>query len=129
MKRKIIIDTSSLVDYLRNGKGTEVPALIISESCLLSKVVRLELLKGVSRSGRSSLIRLFEGMEQINEFAAADKVEKALLTLHGRGLNLGLPDLLILTDALLHKAAVLTSDRQMQEAAKLLGVQTVIAMA
>ncbi len=116
MKRLVLIDTCAFVEYLRDGKNEVVPTLVAHGSSILSKVVRLELLKGVRRSDRTTLTRLFEGVTQIPDFPSPEQVEKNLFTLHGRGLNLGIADLLILSDALRCRAALLTTDLAMKAA-------------
>lgn len=116
------MDTSSFVDYFR-GKGEFlIPQLALKDKIILSRVVRLELIKGVSRQGRHALVNFLDGLIQLAEFASAATTEKLLLLLHGRGINLGIADLLILADAQRTKSKLLTADRALQRAAELVKI-------
>ena len=125
-KSKVLVDTSSFIDYFRHGKGEEIAALAISDTILLSKTVRLELLKGTKRSDRKSLLSFFEGLIQLKEFPSSDLCETVLLSLHGRGMSLGMADLIILTDAIQEKCMLLTTDKKLAEAAKILKVRLAV---
>ena len=92
------------------------------DAIVLSKVVRLELLKGAKREDRKVLLNFLEGLVQLEEFSPADLVEKLLLQLHRRGMNLGFADLMILADTVRTKTRLLTADKPLATAADLLGV-------
>lgn len=122
MKNKVLVDTSSFIDCFRGGAENEVPGLALLDKIILSKVVRLELLKGTKRKDRKKLLVFLEGLHQIEEFPSVEDVEDILLRLHGRGLNVGLPDMMILSDAIRSSSFLLTADVPLREAARLLKV-------
>lgn len=122
MRKQVIVDTCSFIDFFHGAEDSLVPYLSTQDSILLSKVVRLELLKGASRKDRKALLTLFEGFKELPDFAPADLTEDILLRLHSRGLSLGFADLLILSDAIHRKSGLLTSDLALAKAADFLGV-------
>jgi predicted nucleic acid-binding protein len=125
LKRLVVVDTSSFVDYLRNGEGSVVPHLAVQNVILLSKIVRIELLKGARKADRKLLLNLLDGLIPLESFPPAALVEEIVLRLHGRGLNLGFADLLILVDAMRSKATILSSDKMMNRAAEILKIGVV----
>lgn len=119
----MVVDTSAFIDYFGSGDEQYIPALALSNSIILSKIVRLELLKGARKSDRKSLLNFFGGLIELDSFAPAELCESLLLRLHGRGLNLGLMDILILADAAQTRSLLLTSDQPLATAAKIIGVK------
>lgn len=117
MKRDIIVDTCSFIDFFRGDDASIIPSLAAQDRIVLSNVVRLELLKGTGRAERRALLSLLEGFRQLIDFPPADLTERILFQLHGRGFCLGFPDLLILADAVRGKCALLTSDQPLAKAA------------
>ena len=120
MSKQVLVDTCSFIDYFRGTKDSLIPSLAAQDGILLSKVVRLELLKGARRNDRKALLNLFEGFKILSDFPPPDLTERVLLQLHGRGFNLGFADLLILTDVLRSKSGLLTSDAALASAARIL---------
>jgi len=120
--RCVVVDTSTFVDYFRFGKGEIVPYLALNDAIVLSMVVRIELLKGARRSDRKALLRFCAGLRQCDDFPSVKTVEAVLFRLHGRGLNLGFADLLILADAIRHNCSLLTHDRALRTGAGVLKV-------
>ena len=122
MSAQVLVDTCSFIDYFRGSEDSPIAYLASQDTILLSKVVRMELLKGTRRQDRKSLLNLFDGFKQLSDFPPANLTEQTLLQLHGRGFNLGFADLLILTDAVRSKSALLTSDGALATAARALKV-------
>ena len=125
MSTQVLVDTCSFIDYFRGAEGSSLGFLASQDAILLSKVVRMELLKGARRQDRKTLLNLFDGYRQLSDFPPADLAERILLRLHGRGLNLGFADLLILSDAVRSKSGLLTSDGALASAARALKVAVV----
>jgi predicted nucleic acid-binding protein len=123
--RAVLVDTCSFIDYFRNGQDSLIPALALRDRILLSRVVRLELLKGTRKDDRQALLNLFEGFRQFPDLPPAQLAEDVLLRLHGRGLNLGIADLLILADSMRAKSSLLTSDRPLAKAAAALKISVI----
>lgn len=117
MKQHVLVDTSSFIEYFRDSKESIVPQLAINDEIILSKIVRLELLKGTGKQDRTVLLNFLDGLFQIDEFPSSEVVEKLLLQLHGRGFNLGFADLLILADVVRTKSRLLTADKALRKAA------------
>jgi predicted nucleic acid-binding protein len=105
----VLVDTCSFIDYFRGEEESILPVLAARDQILLSKVVRLELLKGTRRVDRRTVLNLFEGLKQLPDFPPAKLAEEILFRLHGRGLNLGFADLLILADAASQSGGSLTA--------------------
>lgn len=122
MSAQVLVDTCSFIDYFRGSEESPIAYLASRDTILLSKVVRMELLKGTRRQDRKSLLNLFDGFKQLSDFPPANLTEQTLLQLHGRGFNLGFADLLILTDAVRSKSTLLTSDGALATAARALKV-------
>ena len=122
-KQRVLVDTSSFIDYFRYAKGDSIPALALSDSIVLSKVVRLELIKGAKRADRKVLLNFLDGLIHLEDFPSAQAAEAVLLKLHGRGFNLGFADLLILADTVESKSMLLTSDKALASAAKTMGIK------
>ena len=120
MTAHVLVDTCSFVDYFRGAEDSPILDLAAGDRILLSRVVRLELLKGTSRNDRKALLNLFDGFKQLSDFPPAGLTEQILLRLHGRGFSLGFADLLILGDAMRSKSAILTSDHALLTAARIL---------
>ena len=122
MIKKVVVDTSSFIEYFRYGKEEYIPALALSDSIIVSNIVRLELLKGTKRSDRKVLLKFLDGLIQLEELPPAKLCESLLLKLHSRGLSLGIADLITLADTVRSKSLLLTSDRELEKAAKIAGV-------
>jgi predicted nucleic acid-binding protein len=122
-KEKVLVDTSSFIDYFRYAEGAYIPALALSDSIILSKIVRLELLKGTKRSDRKILLNFLTGLIQIDKLPSAELSESILLSLHSRGLSLGIADLLILSDVIEYQCLLLTTDKKLAQAANILKVR------
>ena len=108
----VVVDTSVLINYLRGDSLPEFEALVLNGEVLLSKVVKLELLSGVRKKEVKSLEILFEGLVELADFASSTLCEKLLNRARGRGLFGGLPDLMILADAVQNQARLFTHDEK-----------------
>jgi hypothetical protein len=97
----------------------------MADAIILSKVVRLELLKGTGRRDRRILLNFLDGLIQCEEFPSAIQVEKLLVELHGKGFSLGIADLLILSDARFGKCHLMTADKVLVQAASAVKVPVV----
>lgn len=122
-KNRVLVDTSSFIEYLRYGNDNLIPALALNDSIVLSNIVRLELLKGASKGDRKKLLNFLEGLLSIKNFPSTETCQKLLYKLQDKGLSLGIADLLILADAFENKCALLTNDGQLKKAARLVSVK------
>jgi predicted nucleic acid-binding protein len=124
-KKRVLVDTSCFIDYLRDGKNEIVPRLALLDEIYLSHIVRLELLKGARRNERQVLRNFLEGLFSWKDLPDPHSIENALLILHGRGINLGLADSIILADALRTNSAIASSDKELLRGAKALKISIV----
>jgi predicted nucleic acid-binding protein len=122
LKKLVLVDTCSFIDYFKKGEDNLIPVLASKDAILLSKIVRLELLKGTKQTDRHLLINFFEGLNVLTDFPDPHLTEKYMLELHGRGFNLGIADLLILSDTIISKASLLTSDKELVKAARFMKI-------
>jgi len=114
----VLVDTSVFVDYLRGVADDTLSILILNNQVLLSPVVRFELMVGVRKSESSQVERLFKVLIPIENFCSLSLCESVLLRAKGSGLLGGLPDLMILADAISHKAMLFSTDKKMLLLAK-----------
>lgn len=127
MKDLVVVDTSVFIQYLRGDCDDTLAILTLKNLVLLSPIVRLELLAGVKKSEVKALNKLFIALRQIESFAPVSDCDTLLNRARGSGLLGGIPDLLIIADALRSNAYLFTYDQKMKLLAKKLGVKLVNA--
>ncbi|MEZ4753750.1 MAG: PIN domain-containing protein [Bdellovibrionota bacterium] len=123
-KNLVLVDTSVFIDYLRGDTDNSLAVLILQNQVLLSPIVRLELLSGVSKKDLPALEKLCGALQQLEAFASPNECEKLLKLAKGTGLFGGIPDLLIIADAIKYKLVLFTYDKKMEKLAKRLGAKT-----
>lgn len=111
----VIVDTSIFVEFFR-GRDTPVfKELLLNNQILLSNYVRLELLQGVRKQEMNRMEFVLGGLETIphqeNIFTEAENI---LHQAKGKGLRLGIVDLLIAAESNLMKAPICSLDRVFQ---------------
>lgn len=121
----VVVDTSVFIQYLRGDSDDSLAVLVLKNRVLLSPVVRLELLAGVRKSEIRTIERLCDALRGIESFAEPRECERLLGLARGSGLFGGIPDLLIIADALRHRSRLFSYDRKMIRLAKKLGVELV----
>lgn len=109
----VLVDTSSLIEFLRGDDLETVPALILSGNVILSAIVKLELLAGVRKSELDQLDELLSGLTQLDECPPIGLSRKLLSQARGRGLLGGILDLMILADCLRTGSRLLSSDAKL----------------
>ena len=122
----MVVDTSVFIEYLRGDADDTLSVLTLKNRVLLSPVVRLELLAGVRKMELKSVTKLCDALRPIENFASPEKCEKLLGRARGSGLFGGIPDLLIIADAIRHKAHLFSYDEKMKLLGKKLGAKLVI---
>ena len=118
----VVVDTSVFIQYLRGDADDALAVLTLKNRVLLSPVVRLELLAGVRKSELKTINRLCNALRPIQSFAEPTECEKLLNRARGTGLLGGIPDLLIIADALRHRALLFSYDLKMKQLGSKLGV-------
>jgi len=115
----VIVDSSVFVDFFR---GRDVPSfqdLLTNNRILLSAYVRLELLQGVRKEELRRLEYVLGGMEKItiqtNIFESAETI---LYKVKGRGLTLGIVDLMIAAEAMILDCPIYSFDKIFHKLAK-----------
>ncbi len=127
MSKLVVVDTSVFIQYLRGDSDDALAILTLKNRVLLSSVVRLELLAGVRKSEHKTINRLCDALRPIPSFASPAECEKLLNRARGTGLLGGIPDLLIIADALRHQALLFSYDQKMKRLGRKLGVGLVEA--
>ena len=127
MSDLVVVDTSVFIDYLRGQSDDTLAVLILKNRVLLSPVVRLELLAGVRKSERKTIERLCNALRPIEAFSPPSECEALLNRARGTGFFGGIPDLLIISDALRHGAFLFSHDEKMSMLSKKLGVRLISA--
>ena len=95
-----MVDSSVFIDFLRGESIPKLAELISSNEVLLSSFVRLELLQGVRRSEVKLLGSLLEGLLAVPwDEDLPSRAELLLQRVKGSGLNVGIVDLLIASQA------------------------------
>lgn len=123
----VVVDTSVFIEYLRGSSDDALAVLILKNRVLLSPVVRLELLSGVRKAEHRTIERLCNALRPIDTFASPSECEHLLSQAKGTGLLGGIPDLLIIADALRHRAMLFSYDQKMKKLSNKLGVKLVAA--
>ena len=125
MSGLVVVDTSVFIDYLRGDSDEALSVLILKNSVLLSPVVQLELQAGVRRKEMKTIEKLCNALRPIREFATPEECRKLLDRARGSGLMGGIPDLLIIADALRYRAHLFSYDEKMKALARKLGAKVV----
>lgn len=126
MKGLVLVDTSVFVTYLRGDSPDDtLSVLVLNNQVLLSPVVRLELLAGVRKSDLKAIEKLCNALRPVDSFAPPEDCEKLLARARGSGLLAGIPDILILADALRYQALLFSYDAKMVKLAQKLGVHVI----
>lgn len=115
MNANVIVDTCVFIEYLRgDAKDDDLAILITGNHVILSPVVRLELLAGLSKAQSKIIEELFTSLESISLFPEIKFCEKLIYQIKGLGFTASIPDMLILADCLAHKASLFTYDEPMK---------------
>lgn len=114
----VVVDTSVFIDLLRGKKIESLEALIVAGLTLLSCTVHLELLQGVRKADELHLRRFLASLSPVLPWPRAETCRRVLQISRGSGIKVGLPDVLVLADALDHGAKIMTRDRQLSRLAK-----------
>ena len=125
MSSLVVVDTSVFIDYLRGTADDTLSILILKNSVLLAPIVRLELLAGVRKKEFKMLEKLCNALRPIEGFASPSECEKLLDFARGSGLLAGIPDLLIVADAIRHHAHLFSYDDKMNALATKLGAKLI----
>ena len=121
----VVVDTSVFIQYLRGDSNDALAVLILKNRVLLSPVVRLELMAGVRKSEQKTIERLCNALRKVDAFAPPSECERLLNRARGTGLFGGIPDILIIADALRHRAMLFSYDLRMRKLGGRLGVKLV----
>lgn len=125
MSSLVVVDTSVFIDYLRGSADDTLSVLTLKNSVLLSPIVRLELLAGARKKEVKMLEKLCNALRPVHDFASPSDCEKLLNRARGSGLLGGIPDLLIIADAIRYQAYLFSYDDKMNALAKRLGAKLI----
>jgi predicted nucleic acid-binding protein len=114
----IVVDTSVFIDFLRGKESSAFQSLILSGVVLISSTVYLELLQGVRKSEETYLNNFLLSIGAVLNWPKRETCKKILKFSRGSGIRVGLPDIIILADALDNKAKLLTFDSHMARLAQ-----------
>lgn len=115
MNANILVDTCVFIEYLRgNAQDDDLAILVTGNHVLLSPVVRLELLVGLSKAQSKIIEELFTSIENITSFPEINFCEKLVSKIKGFGFTSSIPDMLILADCIRHNASLFTYDEKMK---------------
>ena len=125
MNDVVVVDTSVFIEYLRGNSDDALAVLTLNNQVLLSPIVKLELLTGIKKGQLRVIERLCAAVHTIEAFPTPAEVEKLLKKARGSGLFGGIPDLLIIADAIRYQAPLFTYDQKMKKLAQKLGSKIV----
>ena len=120
--QSILVDTCIFVEFFRGKKDENLEFLIVNNQVLLSQIVYLEILRGVRKAEYKFINKTLQYLKLLPQFADSKVSRELLIKLKGKGLSLGIPDLLIIADSLTNKASLYTNDTELLAAAKIAGV-------
>lgn len=107
----VLVDTCVFIDFLRGKSLPTFVELAKSGQILLSPIIKLELLQGARTQELAILNRTLKGFTEIEINSETMKIsEKLLLPLKNRGITVGIPDLLIVAQAIQSNSLFYTTD-------------------
>lgn len=118
----VVVDTSVFIDLFRGRNSETLQTLLVGGAVLISTTVYLELVQGVRKSEVVALRRFFSLLAEPLAWPSREVCFKVLRAARGSGLNIGIPDILILSDAVENSARLMTKDRQLALLAYRVGV-------
>jgi predicted nucleic acid-binding protein len=117
--RRVVVDTSIFIDFLRGAPTPRLEELLRENSALLSPLVRLELIRGMRLDEGRFIGDLLKGSPQVPHLPGLFTTAEALLEkLKRRGLTVGLIDLLLAAQARLLRCDIYSSDGVFAQIAK-----------
>ncbi len=108
----VLADTRIFIDFLRGKKLLAFEGLVSKGEVLLSPIVRLELMQGAKISETQKLMRTLSGFpEAILDQKTLQIASELLMPLKGKGLTVGIPDLLIAAQSIQYQCKLYTNDQ------------------
>lgn len=108
---RIIVDTSVFINYFRGKSAPGLQELIMSDMVLLSQYVRLEILAGISKENYATMRDVLEGLILVPFHPDIIEVaEKFLVELKSEGVNAGIVDVLIASEAAVEEVPIYSFD-------------------
>ena len=122
MSSKFLVDTSVFINFFRGENDTELELLIREDRAILSQIVLLEIIKGVTKIEAPKVFNLLGGLEVLEDFPPAVACQELLVKAKDLGLQGGIPDLLILADCYVNQVKLYSCDMKLIRLAKALKV-------
>lgn len=119
----VVIDTSVIIDLLRGDRDLTLETLIAGGLAVLPTIVYLELLQGVRKIEERELKIFLETLGPTLPWP--DRKTCAFVISKGRskGIKVGIADILVVADTLIHKGKLMTKDEQLARLAECAGVK------
>ncbi len=122
MKTKFLVDTSVFINFFRGEDDTELDLLIEEDRVILSQIVLLEIIEGLTKVEAKKVFNLLEGLEVLEDFPPAVACQELLAKAKNLGLKGGISDLLILTDCYVNNIKLYSLDIKLTRLAKALKI-------
>ena len=122
MSGKLLVDTSVFIDFFRGKDLKDLEIAIQEDRVVLSQIVFLELIKGITKTEVKKVANFLDGLEILPDFPPAIACQELLMKAKGLGLQGGIPDLLILSDCYVNQMKLLSSDLKLVRLAKALKI-------
>jgi predicted nucleic acid-binding protein len=122
LKTKFLVDTSVFINFFRGEDDTELDLLIREDRVVVSQIVLLEIIKGVTKVEAKKVLNLLEGLEVFEDFPPAVACQELLAKAKHLGLQGGIPDLLILADCYVNQIKLYSLDIKLIRLAKALKI-------
>ena len=107
----VLADTSTFIDFFR-GKKTDLDHLILENSLILSAIIKLEIFQGIRKTELNRLNRLFDGLHYLIPSSQSYLyAENILKKIKGKGLTLGITDLILCAQAQEADCLIYSSDK------------------
>jgi predicted nucleic acid-binding protein len=114
----VVVDTCVFIDFLKGNDSVPLKSLTLSGLVLISGTVYLELLQGVRKSEEKYLEKFMSSIGKPLTWPRQETCLNILKASRGSGVRFGLPDIMILADAIDNGAKLMTIDSQLIRLAK-----------
>ena len=114
----VLVDTSAFIRLLRGERFQSLEVLIVSGHVKLSQTVLLELVQGVRKTETRALERFLDVLGDPLPWPRLRTCKTILSSSRMSGIRVGVPDVMILADAIDHSCRLMTLDNTLRRLAE-----------
>ena len=121
----VIVDTSVFVEALRGNRVFALETIIVAGLAAISATVYLELLHGVRSAKELSLKKFLRTIGIPLPWPSQETCLNIIKKSRSKGIRVGIPDILIVADAVQNSASIITLDKELARLAQAVSVAVV----